>query len=425
LIRGAERIDMAPAEGVAQVRYQVDGVPYNGTSIALDASQAGVTYLKKLTGLDLNERRKPQKSKLRVALGATRHELELNTAGSAAGEFLKILIDPKKRHAFRMEDLGFGEDQLAKMQELVREPEGIVLISAPRGQGLTSSLYGIIRAHDAFLTHIHTIERSPEEDLEGITQNPIAANATPDDEFKQVSWVVSQEPDVLVLTLLESPKSAKELIGFAANGKRVYVGLRAGNTFQALEQWRKLVGDDALAMKHLRMVISGRVMRRLCNACKVAYSPDPDTVRKLNLDPAKVSTLFMPRKEPMRDQKGNPILCDFCKELRYKGRFGVYEILDVDKDVKQIVSAGGSVNQLKAVFRKQRARFLQEQALVQITEGETSVQEMLRVLRDDGAATPPAGGGSRPAGGEGGGGPRVPRSPAGPQSGAKPAARRT
>ena len=192
------------------------------------------------------------------------------------------------------------------MQELITEPGGIVLVSAPKGQGLTSTLYGILRAHDAFLTHIHTVERAPEEDIEGITQNPIPANATPEEEFKQVSWVISQEPDMVVVTLVESPKTAQDLIKFASSGKRVYVGLRAASTFQALEQWRKLVGDDTAAMEDLRMVICGRVMRRLCNACKVAYSPDPDTVRKLNLDPAKVSTLFMPRKEPMRDQKGNP-----------------------------------------------------------------------------------------------------------------------
>jgi type II secretory ATPase GspE/PulE/Tfp pilus assembly ATPase PilB-like protein len=415
LIRGAERIDMAPADGAAQVRYTVDGFPYNGQSIALDASQSGIAYLKKITGLDLNERRKPQKGKMKAALGSTRHELEINTAGSAAGEFLKILVDPKKRNAFRLEGLGMTDDQLTKLQDLVKEPGGIVLVSAPKGQGLTSMLYAIMRAHDAFLTHIHTIERAPEEDVEGITQNPIPANATPEDEFKQVSWVVSQEPDLIVLTLLENPKSATELLKFAGEGKRVYIGLRAGSTFQALEQWRKFVGDDAAAMKDLRMVISGRVMRRLCNACKVAYSPDPDTVRKLNLDPAKVSTLYMPRKEPMRDQKGNPILCDFCKELRYKGRFGVYEILDVDKDVKQIVAGGGSVNQLKAIFRKQRNRFLQEMALLQITEGETSVQEMLRVLRDDGgapaapAAVPPAG----------------PRAPAAKPAAAKPPVKRS
>lgn len=398
LTRGAERVDMVPADGAAQVRYHVDGVAYNATSIEMTASQAGVTYLKRLAALDLNEKRKPQKGKFRAALGSTRHDIELLTAGSASGENLRMNIDPKKRHAFRLEDLGFSEDQKAKMQEMVKDQGGIVLISAPKGQGLTSSIYGILRAHDAFLTHIHTIERAPEEDIEGITQNSIALNATPDEEFKQVSWVASQDPDMIAITLLESPKSAQELINFASNGKRVYVGLRAGSTFQALEQWRKLVGDDATAMKELRLVISGRVMRRLCNACKVAYTPDPDTVRKLNLDPAKVSTLFMPRKEPMKDQKGNVVPCEFCKELRYKGRFGVFEVLDVDKDVKQIVSAGGSVNQLKASFRKQRARFLQEMALIQITEGETSVQEMVRVLRaDEGGAPPKSPAAAKPA----------------------------
>jgi type II secretory ATPase GspE/PulE/Tfp pilus assembly ATPase PilB-like protein len=350
--------------------------------------------------------------------------MEIQTAGSAAGEFLKILIDPKKRHAFRLEELGFSEDQLVKMQDLVKDPEGIVLVTAPKGQGLTSTMYGIMRAHDAFLTHIHTVERAPEEDIEGITQNPIAANATPDDEYKQVSWVCSQEPDMVVVTLVESPKSAQEIIRYADGGKRAYVGLRAGSTFQAIEQWRKLVGDDAAAMRNLRMVISGRVMRRLCNACKVAYSPDPDTVRKLNLDPAKVSTLFMPRKEPMRDQKGNPIPCEFCKELRYKGRFGVYELLEGDKDVKQIVSSGGSVNQLKSVFRKQKNRFLQEQALLQITDGETSVQEMIRVLRaDEGGAAQQAGAGAGGGGGGGGAAPRSPKSPA--PGGARPPARKT
>jgi type II secretory ATPase GspE/PulE/Tfp pilus assembly ATPase PilB-like protein len=113
----------------------------------------------------------------------------------------------------------------------------------------------------------------------------------------------------------------------------------------------------------------------------------------------------------MRDQKGNPIPCTFCKELRYKGRFGVYEILDVDDDVRQIVAAGGSVNQLKAVFRKQRNRFLQEQALLQVSEGETSIEEMLRVLRaDQGPSAPPA----ASAGGGGRAAPANPKTPARP-----------
>lgn len=381
LVRGAERIDMAPTEGVAAIRYQVDGVSYNATSIDVPSSQAAVTYIKGLAGLDLEEKRKPQKGKMKVAVAGKRLELEVQTAGSAAGEFLKFLVDPKKRHALRLEELGLDQDQLPRVQEMIKDPGGIVIVATPKGQGLTSLLFGIIRAHDAFLTHIHTIERAPEDDLEGITQNPIAAAATPEEEFKQVDWVASQEPDVIMLTFLESPKSALSLIKFASEGnRRVYVGIRANSTFQALDTWRKLVGDDAAAINSLRMVICGRVLRRLCNACKVGYAPDPEMLRKQNIDPSRVTQLFQARAQPMRDPKGNPIPCNFCKELRYQGRFGVFEILNVDDDVKQIVASGGSVNQLKAVMRKQRAKFIHEVALARVLEGETSIQEMRRVL---------------------------------------------
>ncbi|HYE17817.1 MAG TPA: ATPase, T2SS/T4P/T4SS family [Tepidisphaeraceae bacterium] len=417
LVRGAERIDMAPADGQALVKYTVDGVAYNGSTMAIDASQAAVTYIKQIAGLDLNERRKPQKGKMKVAVGKTKHELELQTAGNAAGEFLRVMVDPKNRHAFGLDDLGMTEDQLAKFRELMTEPQGIVLLSAPKGQGLTSTSYGILRGHDAFMTHIHTVERGPDEDIEGITQNAIPANASGEEESKQVDWIISQEPDILMLTSVESPKTAQALVSFANNGKKAYVGLRASTTFQALDMWRKLVGDDRLAVQNLKMVINGRVMRRLCNACKVGYTPDPDTVRKLNLDPARVSTLYQARTTPMKDDKGNPIPCEFCKELRYKGRFGVFEVLTVDDDVRQVVTSGGSVNQLKAIFRKQRGRFLQEMALMQVSEGETSVQEMLRVLREDGSGAAPAGGG-----GGGGAKPAAAAAPAARQSsgGARP-----
>jgi type II secretory ATPase GspE/PulE/Tfp pilus assembly ATPase PilB-like protein len=101
------------------------------------------------------------------------------------------------------------------------------------------------------------------------------------------------------------------------------------------------------------------------------------------MDPDKVGKLYQARTQPMRDQKGNPVLCDFCKELYFKGRIGVFEIFVIDDDVKQVVEAGGSINQLKAAFRKQRGKYLQEAALAQVEAGETSVQEVLRVMKSD------------------------------------------
>jgi type II secretory ATPase GspE/PulE/Tfp pilus assembly ATPase PilB-like protein len=183
--------------------------------------------------------------------------------------------------------------------------------------------------------------------------------------------------------------------------------MRAASTFDALDQWRKLVGDDRLATEALKLVINGRVLRTLCSACKVGYVPDPVTLRKLGISPEKVSTLFQARTQPLRDPKGNPIPCEFCHDVHFKGRSGVYEMFVIDDDAREVINAGRSPNQ---IFKKQRGRYLQEEALELVQAGQTSVQEVLRVLN----ATGGGGGGSAkrpPAGGGGGAPPAAARSP--------------
>jgi type II secretory ATPase GspE/PulE/Tfp pilus assembly ATPase PilB-like protein len=245
----------------------------------------------------------------------------------------------------------------------------------------------MLRRHDAFLSHIQTIERSPQVDLEGITQNQLASSATPADESKQITWVASQEPDVLMVDRIDDPKSAATLIKFASTGRRVYVGIRAGSTFEALQAWRNLVGDDKLALKQLKLVVAGRLVRKLCSACKVDYNPDPETLRRLNMAPERVGKLFTARAQPLMDSRGRPMVCEFCLDLRFKGRVGVYEVFTIDDEVKQVIEAGGSVNQLKMLFKKQRQKYLLENAMNRAVAGETSLQEVVRVFRSE---PPPA-----------------------------------
>ncbi len=133
--------------------------------------------------------------------------------------------------------------------------------------------------------------------------------------------------------------------------------MRAGNTLDALKQWRKLVGDDSLAMKNLKMIIVGRLVRRLCSACKVGYTPDPNTLKKLNMNPDVVGKLYQARKEPMRDAKGNAVPCTFCNDLAFKGRFGIYEVMIIDDEIRNVIKAGGADTQIKQAQRKQRSRF--------------------------------------------------------------------
>ena len=119
-----------------------------------------------------------------------------------------------------------------------------MILSAPKDQGLTSLLYAVMRRHDAFLTHIVTLEHNQQQDLEGITQTPLPPGATPQEESEQADWLISQEPHVFVIDQVDDAKTAQAIIRHASGGKRAYVGMRAGSTFDALNQWRKLVGDD-------------------------------------------------------------------------------------------------------------------------------------------------------------------------------------
>jgi general secretion pathway protein E len=420
---GAERLDIVAGEP-AGVSYMVDGMKYDGDAMDRNKAGAAVQYIKEVSGLDMNERRKPQTRSFKAALDGKKFTIQVTSFGSAQGESARLITNPKERQNFRVDGLGFTEEQMATIKDLVAEGGGVVLLGAPKAQGLTSLSYAMLRAHDAFLYHVHTIERAPEFDIEGVTQNALAANASPAEEAKQVSWVVSQEPDVLLVTSVEDPKSAADLAKFASPERRVYVSLRASNSLDALRQWRKLVGDDALAMKSLKAVIVGRLVRRLCSACKVGYTPDPNTLRKLNMNPDTVGKLYQARKEPMRDAKGNPVPCTFCNDLAFKGRFGIYEVMIIDDEIRNVITTGGSDNQIKQAQRGKRVRMLQDVALAQVQAGETSMEEVLRVLKPDaesGGSARPRSGGTTPTGGTPSGG--KPSAGGKPPAGGKPAAR--
>jgi type II secretory ATPase GspE/PulE/Tfp pilus assembly ATPase PilB-like protein len=380
LRKGADYIQLSQNEGAAQIKYLVDGMSYDGPSIPKPEAGAAIGMLKQLAGLAVEEKRKPQRGTMKVSLNGKKHELRVLTRGSTAGESTAIDVDMKNRHTLTLDDMGFSESQLKRLSGLTAGG-GLVLVATPPAQGLTTLLYALARKHDAFLSHIHTIERSPDDELEGITQNKLAGDASPAEESKLVAWVTSQEPDVLIVDRVDDPHTAAELLRFAGTGKRVYVGIRAGNTLDALAAWLKLIRDEKAATKNLELVIAGRLLRKLCMACKVEYSPDPETLRRLNMSPDKVGSLFQARSQPLRDPKGNQMVCDFCTDMHFKGRVGVFEIFAVDDEVRQTVAAGGSVNQLKMLFKKQKQRYLQEQAVAKAVAGDTSLQEVARMLK--------------------------------------------
>jgi len=383
LFKSAEQIDLAPDAGGVGVKYWVDMFPYKGVTLERGAGADAIAYLKWAAGLNVEDRRKPQSGTIKANFEGKKREMKIQTAGTTAGEYARLMVDPKRRHDYSIDTLGFTDAQKKVLKDSIQENSGLVLLSTPKGQGLTSLGYSVLKAHDSVLQFIQTIERNAEEDIDGITQNKLAPNAAAGEEAKLMDWVISQEAEVMLIDKVEDPKTAASIIEAAKSGKRLYVCMRAGSTFEALDQWRRLVGDNRLATEALKLVISGRVLRKLCMACKVGYAPDASTLRKLNMNPEKVSQLFQARTQPLRDPKGRPIPCEFCNDLHFKGRMGVFEFLVVDDEIREAVAAGKNLNQ---AFRKQRGRYLQEEALALVEKGETSVQEVLRVLKGSGSS---------------------------------------
>jgi len=411
IIRNAERIELSGNMEMAAVVYSVDGVLYEGPTMDRGAAGAAVAYLKFAAGLQVTEKRKPQVGSFKVIFGKERHDIRITTKGSAAGESMILLSDLKKRQSLTLKDLGMSPEQMEAIQQSVAEGTGLAVIAAPPGQGLTTLEYAILRVHDAFLQHIRTVERAPDSELEGITQLEIPATASAAEEAKEVSLLISQEPDVAAVTLVTDGGAARDLSRYAGEpGRRVYVGLRATSAFEALRAWRKLVADDPLALKNLKLVVAGRVVRKLCQACKIGYAPDPAALKKLNFDPNVVTELYQARTTRMKDKHGHEIPCGFCADLGFSGRTGIYEVLVITDDLRAQLQKGATDAELKMAFRKQKGRYMQEAALALVQEGITSLSEVQRAMKAEGhGGSPPPQGRSgapapspaRPAGGGG------------------------
>lgn len=380
MIKGAQTVEVGPSGEMAVSRFYVDGVPYEGVKVDKAQAAEAVMLVKRICALDVDERRKPQTGKFKMGFAGTKHEAHAKVQGSSAGESMRLEFDVSSRYQFKAHELGFTADQLQYFQDTLDEP-GIVLLAMPKGMGLTTLEYAMLRNHDAFTSHILTIEREPPIELEGITQNKLGAGASPAEEAKTVSWVTSQEPTVLMVSSVETPEAANDLIRYAASGRRAYVGLKAGDVFEALEQWRKLVGDTNRAMSQVSFVVAGRVFRRLCDATKIPYAPDEKLLRQLGMHPGKVTELYKPNFGPLRDARGNEVPDTFCYGLGYKGRFGVYELFVVDDEVRAALTQGLTGQAIRTLFRKQKRKYIQELALARLEGGDTDVKEFLRVLK--------------------------------------------
>jgi type II secretory ATPase GspE/PulE/Tfp pilus assembly ATPase PilB-like protein len=384
LWRRAGVLEINPAGQASKISYLVDGMPGEREPLPRPEGDAIILYLKKLAGLNLEERRKPQGGKLWATLGDHAFEMALRTQGSTAGEKLTVRVVGAEK-SFKVADLGLTEKQLDVVREIMGADRGLVLLSAPQGGGRTTTVYSLARSHDAFLLNIQTLEYAREMDVDNITQR---VHEPADDRTfaNDLQKLVRTDPNVIIIPELRDRQAAAIAAQAAAEKQKVYVGLQATDLWDAIRKWQALVGDAKLVSRSLLAVLHQRLVRTLCIACKAPYKPDAATLRKLNLPADKV--LFRP-PEPQYDKQGNPVLCQACQGTGYVGRSAVFHILVVDEGLTRLLREGGSASDVQAYAVKQGVPGLQQQALQKVFDGATSIEEVVRVTRLPGPAAVP------------------------------------
>lgn len=384
--------------------YIVDGVMAQKKTAPPASALAVVDFFKSSSGLDVNDRRRRLRADMAAEMGPAKRKLRIISSGGSGGQRLTIVFDPESQVRFDLDALGFLDSQLKEVRALVDEGKGVVLIATPPQQGRTSTMYTILRAHDAYTSNVQTIEMEPADTIEGIRSNIFNPLQEGQEYSNVVRSILRRDPNVVAVAELPDTATAVEVCRADHERTRVYVGLRADNAITALQAFAKAVGDPELVGKALHGVVAQRLVRKLCANCRIEYQPTPDLLKKLGVPAEKAGKLY--KKGGQVLIKNKPEVCPVCQGAGYMGQEGVFEVYQLGPEERALIAAN-DVNGLRAALRKKRLPSIQDAALQKVFTGVTSVEEVARITAAEQRPAP------RPA--------PAPQQPA-PQDAAKPKA---
>jgi type II secretory ATPase GspE/PulE/Tfp pilus assembly ATPase PilB-like protein len=378
IYRRAFDVICTPTPQGYDIGYNIDGTILKQPGIAKDQMDYLLRFLKSLANLDMEEKRKPQKGKFTIYKQGKRIDFELMTAGSNVGEQMRAKLVTQQLIT-KLSDLGLSADQLAQLGTLKAAKKGLFIVSGPKNSGVTTTFYTLLRTHDAFLNGITTLERQPSGKLPNIPQNTYVLGDSGITTYgKKLLSIVRMDPDIVGVADCEDTETA-QVACTAAESKLVYVVIEEENVLRALGKWIKLVGDKAKAIENLVGVSNQRLLRKLCDQCKQAYEPNSDLLHKFNMPAEKAKVLYRTGKV-VYDKRGKASPCENCQETGFFGRMCIFETIILNEQLRNVIKQMKSLTDVGTELRRAKMLYLQEQGLIRVVAGITSINEMVRVL---------------------------------------------
>ncbi len=365
----ASDIHIEPYQDSFKVRYRVDGILYDLLTPPKWVQPALISRIKVMAKLNIAEKRLPQDGRIEVKIGNLNIDVRVSTLPTTFGERVVMRLLNKSEEVLNLKELGLTPGDLQMFNQLVTQPNGIILVTGPTGSGKTTTLYSVLASIIKPDINIITIEDPVEYQLKGISQ--IQVNPKIDLTFARgLRSIVRQDPDVILIGEIRDHETATIAVQSALTGHLVFSTLHTNDSAGAITRLVDIGVEPFLISSSVVAVIAQRLVRVLCDHCKVPYSPGA-ILESIGISPEQAE------KHTIYQASG----CEKCFNTGYRGRIGIFEILHMDEDLKGLILKTHDSSRIKHIALEKKMKTLRQSGVEAVLGGRTTIEEVLRVTQ--------------------------------------------
>ncbi len=367
---GASDLHIEPDREILRIRMRIDGILRVVSKLELKLHSAVISRLKIMGELDIAEKRLPQDGRFDVKVGQSDIDIRLSTLPIIFGEKAVLRLLDKSKGILKMEQLTPMKDTLSVLNSVIRRPYGMILLTGPTGSGKTTTAYALLNILNSITKNIVTVEDPVEYNIDVINQlqvNPKAGITF----ATALRHILRQDPDIIMVGEVRDRETAEIAIHAALTGHIVISTLHTNTAIGTIFRLLDMGIEPFLISSAITCIVGQRLIRSICNKCKKPFKPTPEFLANLGIVTAqRLPTLF----------KGEG--CSFCKGSGFKGRFGIYEILVVDQEIKELMLSKSSTKRIFEVARKKGFRTLRQEGMRAVLGGHTTCEELLQATQE-------------------------------------------
>ncbi len=368
----ASDIHIEPFEREVRVRYRIDGVLYEKLTIPKSQQPAVTSRMKIMANLNIAEHRLPQDGRIKIRLSGKEIDIRVSVIPVNFGERVVMRILEKSTFLFSLEELGMDKKDYSLFDKLITRSHGIILVTGPTGSGKSTTLYAALQRVNSPDKNIITVEDPIEYQMAGIGQIQVQPKIGLTFALG-LRHIVRQDPDIILVGEIRDHETAEMAIQASLTGHLVFATLHTNDSAGAITRLVNMGIEPFLVTSSTIAIMAQRLVRRICPYCKEPYAPDPESVRELG-DSARAL-------EDGMVYRGRG--CDRCLSRGYYGRTGIFELLVMTPHIQDLALKGVDSNMLKREAVKKGMRTLRADGAVKVAAGVSTIEEVLRVTRDD------------------------------------------